>query len=456
MRRFTITDAGLTTSFSYNFGGGATLSLAPLRTVPSVSRLRNIYSSGKLIAQYTTNTIWIFFDLASLPNPNSFFIALYKICYGTVPNAGATLEDCLAVQSNSIQELNRIPAYYEADQPTQQDRELHRNPTAQTAEPVAPTTHRSSNRRPQETEGRGIDWVQQVSAPTSSIPVSDLTKLVTEIQKKSKERADRRKSELESEIKYKDQDRVRLLTNILKLEEELSLLHISLAAIETVKDPLALRKEQEELQMLELQSIVDTYYVSVYLEGNDVIGITKSIIATQEGVMTADIGQFKVRISQSDVTYERLDGRRAKRQLQGTSAFCHHTDSSICWGTYRNDVYRLAREKNYAQVLLLVAHHLSSVTPHDHYISLPSYCQKLRIKRVIDLVKGETEFPVDATEEQKPPQPSRAAEVRVESVVQDLGNGVTSRPLTPEELAELGIDASSFDLSTDPEEGSVE
>jgi hypothetical protein len=150
-------------------------------------------------------------------------------------------------------------------------------------------------------------------------------------------------------------------------------------------------------ELLALKEIINTCYEAVWLEDNRLNALTKDIIMTQGEELKAKVGKFLVTVTPDKIEYRRADGRVAKGGRLGSS-YCHaphHSATNICWGTYGFQVRTLRESRDYGQVLLMVYHHLLSVTPDDAYMYLRDYCHKLEIppEDICDYVLGQTDFP---------------------------------------------------------------
>ena len=144
---------------------------------------------------------------------------------------------------------------------------------------------------------------------------------------------------------------------------------------------------ENDIEFQTLREISASMYDKVWVKNEIIYGLTKPVIMTYclssrgtQDPFRANAGRFVVSIKKDgSLDFVREDAKVAWTGYSGCIS-PHNNVSSICWGNYRELVYRCQQNADYAQLLLLAARHLSSCTPEDCYMQLRIYAEKLNLK----------------------------------------------------------------------------
>jgi hypothetical protein len=426
---------------------------------PPSSYFYTIDNGFRNIVQFTAGAIWFLYDLTDSVNPDEDFLAIYQACYGLLSQTPLPTLDVKDDGDNPTTSLRE-----RVNQIRQQ--QLRGESFLTTApEPVVP-----------EPPGKGTLWDTMSEPVKVSERKLDLDPLINHLNKiqLSKIKRDTQRIELklgDLQLVYKEALR--------KLQEAASEIELNQAQLIAYRNRLQDLGKPDELLLGQLKATVSNYYEAVWEENGTYKALTKPVIMEEAYVMKADVGQFLVTFEGTRVNYQRADGRICLKTDIGSKAIApHHNGRSICWGIYGDQIREMERKGDLAQILLLTYHHLCAVNPEDCYVHLHNYCDSLGIKRKIDYVAGQTDWPeepkpipqipVPPPEPPAPPAPviqevpfdtnTRAA-VQVEIDRMRSTNGAQSspfqgsgRPLTPEELQILGLTPQEIsDYNYDPE-----
>lgn len=247
---------------------------------------------------------------------------------------------------------------------------------------------------PSELEGKGTEW-NMMTVNLSSIPENSNIQAAVSTLKMARVRGlDTRitqtRAQMEATQKLQQQalQKLRDVTIVLHNNEDE---YMGLLAIKQNR-----AKDENDADIQALTEVISSHYEKVWGNENCLWGLTKPIVMQHrcEVGETPDqyrvlAGKFVVKVQADSIAYYREDLRVAMGGVsqKTISPHCYansYEGTTICWGVYRDLIYNCLSNGDLAQMFLLVARHLMSVTPTDRYLELREYARRLRLPSTED------------------------------------------------------------------------